>query len=62
MIAVRGNSNLLHNDLSSLPFASGQLIYVENYLEAAGVLAALRAGIDPPSVLRPLAHTPVSRR
>lgn len=62
VIAVRGNTNLLQNDLSSLPFAEGQLLYVESYLEAAGVLSALRAGIDPASVRRPLARTRVTRR
>ena len=53
VIAVRENENLMKNDLSALPWAKGQLHTVENYWEAAGVLGALRAGIDPSSVRRP---------
>ena len=34
-------------------------LYVDNYLEAAGMLMAMRAGVHPPSVRRPLAHTKV---
>ncbi len=55
VIAVRENGNILDNDLRALPWAEGQLHIVENYWEAAGVAAALRAGIDPASVRRPLA-------
>lgn len=55
VIAVRENENILHNDLRALPWAEGQLHIVENYWEAAGVAAALRAGIDPAAVRRPLA-------
>lgn len=54
VIAVRENRNLMQNDLSTLPWKSGQLTIVENYWEAAGVIAALRAGISPQSVRRPL--------
>ena len=54
VIAVKENQNLMKNDLTALPWAKGQLHVVENYWEAAGVLGALRAGIDPPSVRRPL--------
>ncbi len=61
VIAVRENSNLMKNDLSALPWASGQLHIVENYWEAAGVMAAMRAGIAPESVRRPLAATDVQR-
>jgi hypothetical protein len=57
VIAVRENANLMRNDLSALPWAPGQLIPVENYWEAAGVMTALRAGIAPESVRRPLAPT-----
>jgi len=35
---------------------------VENYWEAAGVIAAMRAGIVPESVRRPLTATVVERR
>ncbi len=54
VIAVKENKNLMKNDLSTLPWAKGQLHIVENYWEAAGVLGALRAGIDPSSVRRPI--------
>jgi hypothetical protein len=43
------------NDLTALPWRPGQLMVVENYWEAAGVLGALRAGIAPESVRRPFA-------
>lgn len=55
VIAVQENSSLMKNDLSLLPWADGQLHIVNNYWEAAGVVAALKAGIDPTCVRRPLA-------
>ena len=58
VIAVRENKNLMRNDLSALPWAPGQYHVVDNYLEAAGLLCALRAGITPMSVRRPLALAP----
>lgn len=57
VIAVRENENILENDLTALPWARGQLYIVENYWEAVGVLAAIKAGIDPLSARRPLADT-----
>lgn len=54
VIAVKENRNLMKNDLSALPWSAGQLHVVENYWEAAGVLAAIKAGIDPHVVRRPL--------
>jgi hypothetical protein len=60
VIAVRENSNLMKNDLATLPWRTGQFHHVENYWEAAGVIAALRAGITPESVRRPLSYTNVS--
>jgi hypothetical protein len=57
VIAVRENANLMHNDLSALPWAPGQYTRVENYWEAVGVMTALRAGIAPESVRRPLPPT-----
>jgi hypothetical protein len=57
VIAVRENANLMRNDLSALPWAPGQFIPVANYWEAAGVLCALKAGIAPESVRRPLPTT-----
>ena len=61
LIAVRENRNLMKNDLASLPWAPGQFHQVANYWEAVGVIAALRAGIEPASVRRPLLNTTVSR-
>lgn len=58
VIAVRENKNLMRNDLGALPWAPGQYHLVDNYLEAAGLLCALRAGITPMSVRRPLALAP----
>ena len=58
VVAVRENSNVMNNDLDQLPWASGQLLRVDNYWEAAGLLAALRAGLDPASVRRPLLEVP----
>ena len=54
VIAVRENVNLMKNDLEALPWASGQLHIVDNYWEAAGVLSAIRTGIEPSAVRRPL--------
>ena len=56
LIAVRENRNLMRNDLGALPWRLGQFFRVENYWEAAGVLAALKAGVAPESVRRPLSQ------
>ena len=57
VVAVKGNSNLMRNNLDLLRWR--QLYRVGSYLEAAGVVAALRAGIDPFSTTRPLDLAPV---
>lgn len=62
VIAVRENKNLMQNDLGALPWAPCQLHIVENYWEAVGVMTALRAGIAPESVRRPLAYTTTETR
>ncbi len=59
VIAVRENANRMRNKLEDLPFAPGKLFIVDNYLEAAGVISAMRAGVDIRSVRRPLLATPV---
>lgn len=59
VIAVRENQNLMNNDLGQLPWAEGQFFHVENYWEAIGVLSALKAGVHPDSVRRPLKATEV---
>ena len=61
VIVVRENRNLMKNDLEALPWASGQLHIVENYWEAAGVLSAIRTGIEPSAVRRPLRSTPIEQ-
>ncbi|MFI5302967.1 MAG: DUF3326 domain-containing protein, partial [Polyangiales bacterium] len=60
VIEVRGNENRMRNRLGDLPFARDQLVTVDNYLEAAGVMTALRAGVRRETVLRPLAPTVVT--
>ncbi len=62
VIAVRENDNLMRNDLRALPWAPGQLHVVENYWEAVGVMTALKAGIAPGSLRRPLAATRVETK
>lgn len=59
VIAVKENRNRMKNDLASLGFPSGKLFIVENYLEAAGLMRALKAGLSIESVRRPLAYTNV---
>ena len=59
VIAVRENRNVMQNDLTALPWAPDQLHQVENYWEAAGVIAAMKAGIAPESVRRPIRQADV---
>jgi hypothetical protein len=61
VIAVKENANLMKNDLSELPWSRGQFHRVENYREAVGVIAAMRAGVEPSTLKRPLSETRVSR-
>ena len=62
VIAVRENKNLMENDLSLLPWADGQLHVVDNYWEAVGVMTAIKAGITPNSLRRPISATRVEER
>ena len=59
VIAVRENRNRMRNDLSKLGFGEGKLFVAENYLEAVGIMTALRAGVCLSSVRRPLRETRV---
>ncbi|MBI4846355.1 MAG: DUF3326 domain-containing protein [Candidatus Omnitrophica bacterium] len=59
IIAVKENKNRMQNKLEELPFAPGKFFIADNYLEAAGVVAALKAGIAVESVKRPLKHTKI---
>ncbi|GAB5501011.1 MAG: DUF3326 domain-containing protein [Pseudohongiellaceae bacterium] len=54
VIAVRSNSNIMKNDLTQLPWQKGQFHQVENYLEAAGVMSAIKSGIALDSIRRPI--------
>jgi len=59
VIAVKENGNRMRNNLEDLPFQPGKLFIVDNYLEAVGVMSALRAGVSVAAVRRPLASTNV---
>ncbi len=61
VIAVRENRNRMKNNLEKLGFAPGKLFIVENYLEAVGVMTALKAGVAVSTVRRPLGETKVSQ-
>jgi hypothetical protein len=59
VIAVRENKNCMENDLEELGFGKDKLFIVDNYLEAVGVMTALKAGVALSSVRRPLMDTKV---
>ena len=59
VIAVTENKNRMQNRLTDLPFSPGKLFVVDNYLEAVGVMNAIKSGVALESVRRPLAHTTV---
>jgi hypothetical protein len=61
VIAVRENRNRMKNRLEELPFAAGKLFIAENYVEAVGIMTALKAGVALSAVRRPLAETKVSQ-
>jgi hypothetical protein len=56
-IAVRENRNLMSNDLTELPWTAGQLHIVENYWEAAGVMAAVRRPLTGAEITGPSGKT-----
>lgn len=60
VIAVKENRNRMQNKLEQLPFEPGKLFVVENYWEAVGVMTAIKAGVAPASVRRPLSYTSIS--
>jgi hypothetical protein len=61
VVAVRNNTNLMRNDLRALPFRAGQLHYAQNYYEAAGILTAIKAGVAPATVARPMRPIRIER-
>jgi hypothetical protein len=62
VIAVRENKNIMRNNLEILPWRRGQFIRVNTYLEAAGVITALREGVAIDSLRRPMLGAPVEQR
>ncbi len=54
VIEVRENRNLMRNELAALPWRAGQFYSAGNYWEATGIVTALKAGIDPDSMRRPM--------
>lgn len=56
IIAVKENTCVLNDPIPD------EFIVVENYLEAAGFLMSMRAGILPESVRRPLGETQIAQR
>ena len=60
VIAVKENRSRMKNNLNKLPFGTDKLFYAENYLEAVGIMASLKAGLSLSSVRRPLSPTKVS--
>jgi hypothetical protein len=60
VIAVKENKNRMQNVLEELPFAPGKLFVVENYLEAVGVMQAIKAGVALEAVRRPLSYTKIA--
>jgi len=56
IIAVKENKTCMDDIMPS------EFILVENYLEAAGLIQAMKTGISPESVRRPLRHTIVHKK
>ena len=57
VIAVKNNCNCMANDLSGLGFPKGKLFFVNNYIEAAGLISVLKSGLELSSLQRPLLPT-----
>ena len=53
IIAVKENKTCLKDKMPD------EFILVENYLEAVGIIQAMKIGISPKSIRRPLTHTPI---
>jgi hypothetical protein len=59
VIAVMENKNRMQNNLNEFPFNSDKLFIVNNYLEAIGIMHAIKAGIDYKVVRRPIYSTTI---
>ncbi len=57
IIIVTENKNFMKNDLKMLPFKHGKFHVAENYLEAVGIMSAIKAGVAIETVRRPLKYT-----
>jgi hypothetical protein len=57
VIAVKENRNRMENKLEEFPFKHNKLFIVENYLEAVGVIHAIKSGIKLDTVKRPIEYT-----
>jgi hypothetical protein len=62
VIAVEENKNIMKNDLAALPWRPGKFFKVGTYLEAAGLMLALREGVALETLKRPLASIKVTTR
>ena len=59
MMFVKENTPIVQKEY---PVNTDNLIFVDNYLEAAGYIQAMKTGVYPPTVRRPLEQTKVIRR
>jgi len=62
VIAVEENTNIMRNDLTALPWRAGQFFKVSTYLEAVGIMVALREGLSIESLKRPIKSVPVEQK
>jgi hypothetical protein len=62
VIAVEENTNIMRNDLSALPWRAGQFFKVSTYLEAVGIMVALREGLSIESLKRPIKSVRVEQK
>lgn len=56
VIAVK-NANCMNNDLRKLEFPKDKLFFVNNYVEATGLISVLKSGLELSSLHRPLHPT-----
>ena len=54
VIVVTENKNCMKNDLKVLPFKHGRFHVANNYLEAAGIMIAIKTGISLETIRRPI--------
>lgn len=59
VIAVREGRARIATELQTLPWQNNQFFLAENYWEAAGLISAMRCGVSPDSVRRPLSKIDV---